>query len=124
MDDFEEKRRYCKLKEETLDRTLWRTRFGRGYGPVVSQTAEWMTSDLDRIWCRCPQNFIDRLMSFVKKTLRNPYITEGVNEFQCVLPTYIIRFLYSLFKECVYNFVENIWISLKSTQGRQYFLIG
>jgi hypothetical protein len=31
---------YCKLKEEALDRTLWRTRFGRGYGPVVTQTAE------------------------------------------------------------------------------------
>jgi hypothetical protein len=30
------------LKEEALDRILWRTRFGRGYGPVVRQTAEWM----------------------------------------------------------------------------------
>jgi hypothetical protein len=30
------------LKEEALDRTLWRTRFGRGYGPVVRQTTEWM----------------------------------------------------------------------------------
>jgi hypothetical protein len=30
------------LKEEALDRTLWRTRFGRGYGPVVRQTIEWM----------------------------------------------------------------------------------
>jgi hypothetical protein len=28
------------LKVEVLDRTLWRTRFGRGYGPVVRQTAE------------------------------------------------------------------------------------
>jgi hypothetical protein len=28
-----------KLKDEALDRTLWRTRFGRGYGPVVRQTA-------------------------------------------------------------------------------------
>jgi hypothetical protein len=27
-----------KLKEEALDLTLWRTRFGRGYGPVVRQT--------------------------------------------------------------------------------------
>ena len=34
------KRRYWKLKEEALDRTLWRTRFGRGYGPVVRQTTE------------------------------------------------------------------------------------
>jgi hypothetical protein len=30
------------LKEEALHRTLWRTRFGRDYGPVVRQTAEWM----------------------------------------------------------------------------------
>jgi hypothetical protein len=40
LDDLKEKRRYCKLKEEALDRTLWRTRFGRGYGPVVRQTTE------------------------------------------------------------------------------------
>jgi hypothetical protein len=30
------------LKEEALDRTLWWTRFGRGYGPVVRRTTEWM----------------------------------------------------------------------------------
>jgi len=30
------------LKEEALDRTVWRARFGRGFGPVVRQTAEWM----------------------------------------------------------------------------------
>jgi hypothetical protein len=40
LDDLKEKRGYCKLKEEVLDRTLWRTHFGRGYGPVVRQTAE------------------------------------------------------------------------------------
>jgi hypothetical protein len=38
--DLKEKKRYWKLKEEALDRTLWRTRFGRGYGPVVRQTTE------------------------------------------------------------------------------------
>jgi hypothetical protein len=41
LDDFKERRGYCKLKEEALDRTLWITRFGRGYGPVVRQTTEW-----------------------------------------------------------------------------------
>jgi hypothetical protein len=30
LDDLKEDRRYWKLKEETLDRTLWRTHFGRG----------------------------------------------------------------------------------------------
>jgi hypothetical protein len=39
-DDLKEKRGYCKLKEEALDRTVWRTRFGRGYGPVVRQNTE------------------------------------------------------------------------------------
>ena len=29
LDDLKEKRGYCKLKEEALDRTVWRTGFGR-----------------------------------------------------------------------------------------------
>jgi hypothetical protein len=40
LEDLNEKGRYWKLKEEALDRTVRRTRFGRGYGPVVRQTAE------------------------------------------------------------------------------------
>ena len=35
MDDLKEKRWDWKLKEEELDRILWRTRFGRAYGPVL-----------------------------------------------------------------------------------------
>jgi hypothetical protein len=30
LDDLKEKRRYWKLKEEAVNCTLWRTRFGRG----------------------------------------------------------------------------------------------
>jgi hypothetical protein len=33
---------YSHLKEEVLDRTMWRAGFGRVFGPVVRQTAEWM----------------------------------------------------------------------------------
>jgi hypothetical protein len=40
LDDLKKKRRYWKLKEQALDRTVWRTRFGRDYGPVVRQTTE------------------------------------------------------------------------------------
>jgi hypothetical protein len=40
LDDRKETRRYWKLKEEALDRTVRRTRFGRGYGPVLRQTTE------------------------------------------------------------------------------------
>jgi hypothetical protein len=35
LDDFTEKRRYWKLEEEEVDRTLWRSGFGRGYRPVI-----------------------------------------------------------------------------------------
>jgi hypothetical protein len=35
LDDLKEVIGYCKLKEEALDRTLWRTRFRGGYRPVV-----------------------------------------------------------------------------------------
>ena len=30
----------CQLKEEALDRTMWRNRFGRGFGPVVWQITD------------------------------------------------------------------------------------
>ena len=36
IDEGYETRRYWKLKDEALDLTLRRTRFGRGYGPVVT----------------------------------------------------------------------------------------
>jgi hypothetical protein len=45
-DDFKERRGYSHVKEETLNRTMWRARFGRGFGPVVRQTTEWMNEFL------------------------------------------------------------------------------
>jgi len=38
LDDLNEKRGCSHLKVEALDRTMWRARFGRGFGPVVRQT--------------------------------------------------------------------------------------
>jgi len=40
MDDLKEMRDYWKSKKKVLDRILRRTRFGRGYGPVVRQPTE------------------------------------------------------------------------------------
>ena len=40
LDELKERRGYCHLKEEALDRTVCRGGFGRGFGPVVRQTAE------------------------------------------------------------------------------------
>jgi hypothetical protein len=44
LDDLKERRGYSHLKEESLDRTMWRARFGRGFGPVVRQTTKRMTN--------------------------------------------------------------------------------
>jgi len=42
LDDLKDRRGYSHLKEETLDGTMWRNRFGGGFGPVVRQNTEWM----------------------------------------------------------------------------------
>ena len=40
LDDIKNKRKYQNLKEEALYCTVWRTRFGRVYGPVARQTVQ------------------------------------------------------------------------------------
>ena len=40
INNHKERRGYSHLKEEALDRAMWRARFGRGFGPVVRQTAK------------------------------------------------------------------------------------
>jgi hypothetical protein len=40
LDDLKERRGYSHLKEEALNRTIWRARFGRGFGSVVRQTTK------------------------------------------------------------------------------------
>jgi hypothetical protein len=40
LDDLKKRTGYSHLKEEALDRTMWRDRFGRVFGPVVRQTAK------------------------------------------------------------------------------------
>ena len=58
LDDRKDRRGYCKLKEEALDRTMWRNRFGKSFGPVVWQItddddeeeATWLTWNWDEEW--------------------------------------------------------------------------
>jgi hypothetical protein len=40
LDELKESREYSHLKEVALDRTMWRIRFGGGFGPVVRQNTE------------------------------------------------------------------------------------
>jgi hypothetical protein len=40
LDDLKDRRGYSDLKEEALDRTMWRNRFGGGFEPVVRKNTE------------------------------------------------------------------------------------
>ena len=40
LDDLKDRRGYSHLKDEALDHTMWRNRFGGGFGPVVKQNTE------------------------------------------------------------------------------------
>jgi len=40
LDDLKDRRGYSHLKEEALDRTIWRQLFGGSFGPVVRQNTE------------------------------------------------------------------------------------
>ena len=40
LDNLKERRGYSYLKVESLDRTMWRACFGRGFGPVLRQTTK------------------------------------------------------------------------------------
>jgi hypothetical protein len=40
LDNLRERRGYSHLKEEALDRSMWRARFGRGFGAVARQTTK------------------------------------------------------------------------------------
>ena len=40
LDDLKDRTGYCHLKEEALDRTMWRNRFRGGFGLAVRQNTE------------------------------------------------------------------------------------
>jgi hypothetical protein len=40
LDYLTERTGYSRLKEEALDRTMWRARFRRGFGPVIRRTTK------------------------------------------------------------------------------------
>ena len=44
LDGRKDRKGYCHLKEEALDRSVWRAGFGRGFGLSVRQTAVRMIS--------------------------------------------------------------------------------
>jgi hypothetical protein len=46
LDNLMDRRGYSHLKEEALDHTMWRNRFGEGSEPVIRQNTECMNVSL------------------------------------------------------------------------------
>jgi hypothetical protein len=59
LDDFKENTWSCKLKEEVVVHTIWRTRFGGGYGPLVRSTTE-------RCWVERRGNLCSKVLIFLR----------------------------------------------------------
>ena len=59
LDDLRNRIGHSHLKEEALDRTMWKHRFGGGFGPVVRQITEWINESNKScyihtaIWSQC-----------------------------------------------------------------------
>ena len=58
LGDLKDRRGYCELKEEAVDRTMWRNCFARGFGPVV-----WQITDENEIVSVCLQLLVSSTQS-------------------------------------------------------------
>jgi len=74
LDYLKDRRGYCELMEEPLDRTMWRNRFARGFGPVVWQ----ITNDNDDLTLPKHDNYKKRVRVF-SRTLDRARITWDAN---------------------------------------------
>ena len=68
LDCLKETRGYWKLKEEAVDRTVWRTGFGRGCGPVARQTAVRMVMQLPTAVSESDQSMLSKCMWCLHRT--------------------------------------------------------
>jgi hypothetical protein len=86
LNDLKERRGYWKLKEEALDGTLCRTRFGIGCGPVVRETAKWMSGNFLRVslFLKISLWHFKRIVSS-RKTLLYGCVLWAVSAFMSVL---------------------------------------
>ena len=89
LDDLKERRGYSHLKDEALDRTMWRNRFGRGVGPVVRQITEWMNGEM---WLCVVEGFcwvagwcITTSMSALTLSLFLRFLWQNIKFFSCVM---------------------------------------
>ena len=91
--------RYCKPKEEALDRPLWRTRFGSGYGPAVRQIMWWLwwwyqqqhaifAVDHRTDWLLVVFDFVRSWKSFIQSRVRLLWISK----IHCCIHKSLVKF--------------------------------
>jgi hypothetical protein len=94
LHDLQERRRCCNSKDGALDRTLWRTRYGRDYGPVSRQ---WRRNDwIVRCWQVTESRYQDWkwtcvLMNVVTPALKGRGININGAAFCTFLPSFSAR---------------------------------
>ena len=71
LDDLKDRRECSHLKEEALDRTMWRHRFGGGFGPVVRQNTELMNGSVI---------FLQILLRLKRAFGEGPFLKIGLSE--------------------------------------------
>ena len=87
-DCLKERRGYCKLIEEKLHLTGWRDCFGRGYGPFVRQTAEWMNewmNERKKEWMNTVYILMTGSFFQPKNIARFTFLTAMLLKIECVL---------------------------------------
>jgi hypothetical protein len=71
LNNLKDKRRYGNLKYEAPDRTLWRTRFGRGCDLSLRQTTEWLNkTDSPFLGGNFSDNAVERV-DYIRSTRQN-----------------------------------------------------
>jgi len=87
------------LKEEALDRTMWRNRFGRGFGPVVRQNTERIIELINSNIKLVPGKLIESVRNtsiFVLRIKRRFYIHMDFVLILMVLSTVVIPSTFSI----------------------------
>ena len=80
LDDLKDRRGYSHLKEEALHRTMWRHRFGGGFGPVVRQNTEWMNENVWRFWVANIKSSLFRLWHLGEREYNSIHFKLGIEK--------------------------------------------
>jgi len=117
LDNLKERREYSHLKEEALDQTTWRARFGRGFGPVARQTTKWWwwvikllhASVLWRSNASLNAKRLERIQRNLQLSVPNSLFLPRTSTATITLLHFTI-FIHRLYKREVFNLTQYLWL--------------